>query len=87
MTLVEEIHEPNGPLGFLPDLGDRLVVAQALLSNIPAILTTDRKSFWKHSDKITDLGVQVMRPRELLKLYDPYWKILGEEFEHRRAMV
>ncbi|MGN7918749.1 hypothetical protein [Lysobacter sp. 22409] len=80
----EEVAFPQGPLSFLPDLGDRLMAAHALLANIPAILTTDRRTFWKHRSRLRDLGVQVMRPSELLNLYEPYWAALDAEFERRR---
>ncbi|WP_407147862.1 hypothetical protein [Bradyrhizobium sp. ORS 86] len=45
MNSVEQIVADGGPLGFLSDSGDRQVAAYALLANIPAILTTDRKTF------------------------------------------
>lgn len=81
---VEEIHAPDGPLSFLPDRGDRLVTAYALVANIPAILTTDRKTFWERRDQLLPFGVQVLRPVELLDLYEPYWEALRGEFERRR---
>lgn len=79
----EEVHSTNGPLNFLPDQGDRLVATHALLSNIPVVLTTDRKSFWTHRERLSELGVQVMRPVELLNLYEPYWEALDNEFRRR----
>jgi hypothetical protein len=81
---VNEIHAPDGPLSFLPDRGDRLVTAHALVANIAAILTTDRKTFWERRDQLLPLGVQVLRPGELLDLYEPYWEALRAEFERRR---
>lgn len=85
VKLVEEIHAVDGPLKFLPDRGDRLVASHALLSNIPVVLTTDRKTFWAHRDRLLALGLQVMRPGELLELYEPYWAMLEAEFARRRA--
>jgi hypothetical protein len=82
---VEEVHAADGPLSFLPDRGDRLVASHALLSNIPIVLTTDRKTFWSHRDRILDLGLRIMRPRELLDRYEPYWAMLQAEFARRRA--
>jgi hypothetical protein len=73
----------DGPLSFMPDRGDRLVVACALRHNIPAVLTTDRRTFWAHRDRLLNLGVEVMRPGELLDRYEPYWQLLDEEFARR----
>ena len=80
-----EINSVAGPLCFLPDEGDRLVAAEALIANVPVVLTTDRATFWKHRDQLHRLGLAVMRPTELLKLYEPYWEALDEEFTRRRA--
>jgi hypothetical protein len=55
-----------GPLDFMRDRGDRLVVRDALLANVPGILTLDRRSFWAHRCRLEDLGVTVLRPSELL---------------------
>jgi len=82
---VEEVHSPHGPLKLLPDRGDRLVAAHALLSNIPVVLTTDRRTFWARRGSLLELGLRVMRPGELLDLYEPYWKVLETEFARRRA--
>lgn len=40
-----EVVHPNEPLSVLCDRGDRLVAAHALFTNIPVILTTDRRTF------------------------------------------
>lgn len=81
----EELVDVRGPLSFLPDRGDRLVVSHALLANVPAILTTDRRTFWSHRDTLLEFGVQIFRPSELLCLYTPYWQALSAEFLRRRA--
>jgi hypothetical protein len=81
----EDVSSVQGPLAFLPDRGDRLVAAHALLANIPVILTTDRHTFWERRDQLLPLGVTVMRPGELLDLYEPYWVALNEEFVRRRS--
>lgn len=80
----DEVVDPGGPLSFLPDRGDRLVASHALLANIPVIVTTDRRTFWAHRARLLALGVQVLRPSELLELYIPYWDALSVEFERRR---
>ncbi len=85
VTSPEEVADVRGPLSFLPDRGDRLVASHALLANIPVILTTDRRTFWAHRQRLLAFGVQVMRPKELLDLYVPYWDALSAEFSRRRA--
>jgi hypothetical protein len=86
VSTVDQIHEDDGSLSFLPDRGDRLVVAYALLANVPVVLTTDRKTLWCHRERLTGLGLDVMRPAELLDLYEPYWLALESEFARRQAM-
>jgi hypothetical protein len=81
----EELKARDGPIAFLQDRGDRNVVAQALLANIPVILTTDRRTFWIHRDRLRDLGVEILRPPELLDRYVPYWKAMEYEFARRHA--
>jgi hypothetical protein len=85
VTSVDEIHLAAGPLSFLQDEGDRLVAAEALIANVPVVLTTDRKTFWRHRAGLDRFGLAVMRPTELLELYEPYWEALDEESTRRRA--
>ena len=80
---VEEVHAVDRPLSFLPDRGDRLVASHALLSNIPVVLTSDRRTFWALRDRFLDLGLQVMRPGELLDLHEPYWALLEAQSARR----
>ena len=80
----EDIGGATGPLNFLPDDGDRLIAAQALVANVPVILTTDRKTFWNYRARLRPLGVAVMRPSELLHLYESYWDACDAESERRR---
>lgn len=80
---VDEIHSATGPLSFLPDEGDRMVAAGALIANVPVLLTTDQRTFWRYHIELDALGLAVMRPTQLLKLYEPYWQALDEEFMRR----
>lgn len=80
-----DLYSATGPLRFLPDRGDRLVVAYALVSNIPTVLTTDRRTFWNQRERLEPFGVSVIRPSELLDLYIPYWAALDDEFARRRS--
>jgi hypothetical protein len=75
----EEVHAETGPLAFLPDRGDRMVAAHALLSNVPVVLTMDRATFWAHRAPLNALGLRAMRPSELLSLYVPYWREVDAE--------
>ena len=84
VSSVDEVCSATGPLGFLPDQGDRTIAGEALVANIPIVLTTDRATFWRHRAQLGDMGLAVMRPTELLKLYEPYWEALDEEFTRRR---
>ncbi|MEZ5343904.1 MAG: hypothetical protein R2706_21425, partial [Acidimicrobiales bacterium] len=83
VSSVDEVHSESGPLRFLRDRGDRTIAGEALVSNIPVLLTTDRATFWRHRGQLEDMGLAVMRPTELLKLYEPYWEALDEEFRRR----
>jgi hypothetical protein len=85
VNAVDEIHSATGPLSFLPDGGDRLVAAEALIANVPVVLTTDRATFWRHRPELAAFGLALMRPTELLTLYEPYWDALDEEFKRRRT--
>lgn len=85
VTSVDEVHSASGPLSFLPDEGDRMIAAEALIANVPVLLTTDRATFWRHRVKLEALGLAVMRPTELLTLYEPYWTALDQEFMRRRS--
>jgi hypothetical protein len=84
VTSVDEIHSATGPLSFLSDQGDRMIVAEALIANVPVVLTKDRTTFWKYGVELDALGLAVMRPTELLKLYEPYWYALDAEYIRRR---
>jgi hypothetical protein len=81
----DEVSSPSGPLAFLPDHGDRLIATHALLASIPVVLTTDHRTFWERRDQLLPLGVSVMRPGELLDLYEPYWAALDAEFARRQG--
>lgn len=82
-----DISAETGPLSFLRDAGDREIVTHALIANIPAILTTDRRTFWAHRVRLEEMGVQVIRPSELLDQYVPFWEMCEEEFARRRASI
>jgi hypothetical protein len=70
---VDDIVADTGPLGFLPDEGDRRLVRDALLANVPAILTLDRRTLWSRRDGLRSLGIDVFQPSELLGMYRTHW--------------
>jgi len=59
--------------GFGPfaDEGDRALICDAVRANIPAILTTDVRSFWAHRAWLYQAGIEVWRPRDLWAAIDP----------------
>lgn len=57
----------------------------ALLSGVPAILTTDLRSFWNRREALYDYGVEIWRPSDALEAYERKWAEQAEEFPRRRA--
>jgi hypothetical protein len=82
---VEEIVADSGPLSAFPHQGDRALIRDALLSGVPAILTTDLRSFWANRETLYDLGLEVWRPSDVLTAYEPQWAAEQEMFARRRA--
>ncbi len=85
VTESSEIVQDDGPLGVLNDMGDRMLVRDALLAGVPAILTMDLKSFWRHRAALYDLGVEIWRPSDVLTAYIPKWAEEEAFFARRRA--
>lgn len=56
---------PSDALGPFRDPGDRQLIREALHFDIPAILTTDLKTFWRHRNWLFAHGVEVWRPAHL----------------------
>lgn len=73
VTTFEEVIEETGPLAYLPDVGDRQLVREAIFAGVPAILTTDLKTLWSHRESLGTLGLEVWRPTTLLDAYLEYW--------------
>ena len=82
---VEEIVADSGPLSAFSDRGDRAVIRDALLSGVPAILTTDLRSFWARRDTLYDFGLEVWRPSDALISYEMKWAADEEMLARRRA--
>jgi len=70
---VTAIIASDGPLSFLPDTGDRCIARDALLANVPGILTLDLRTFWRYREELAHLGVEVLRPSDLLDAYEQVW--------------
>jgi hypothetical protein len=81
---VEDIVGDEGPLGAFPDRGDRALIRDALLSGVPAILTTDLRTFWSRRTVLYALGLEVWRPTDALTAYLPKWAAQEEVFAKRR---
>lgn len=58
-------------LGPFTDEGDRALICDAVHANVPAILTTDVRSFWTHRAWLYQQGIEVWRPRDLWVAIDP----------------
>jgi len=58
--------ERGAPLGPFEDAGDRALIRDALRAGVPAILTTDLRSFWSRRRSLSHLGIEVWRPRDFL---------------------
>jgi hypothetical protein len=85
VSSVEEIVAANGPLAEFRDRGDREIIREALLSGVPAILTTDLRSFWAKREVVLEYGLEVWRSSDALRAYIPRWNAQEEEFARRRA--
>lgn len=55
------------PFGPFPNAGDRALIRDALRAGIPAIVTTDLNSFWRHRRALYPLGIEIWRPTDLGK--------------------
>jgi hypothetical protein len=55
------------PLAPFRDAGDRALIRTAMRAGIPAILTTDLNSFWRHRRAAYALGVEIWRPTDLFQ--------------------
>ena len=85
VSSLEEIVAADGPLAEFRDSGDRELVRDALLGGVPAILTTDLRSFWAKREVVLEYGLEVWRPSDALRAYIPRWNAQEEEFARRRA--
>jgi len=52
-------------LTFLPDKGDRQIVAEAFSLGCDTFLTTDRHTIWKYKAKLKTRDFEIVRPSEL----------------------
>lgn len=64
--------ETEERLGPFQDAGDRQLIREALLYELPAILTTDLKTFWRHRTWLYSHGLEVWRPTDLC------WALLND---------
>ena len=85
VSSVDEIVGDDGPLSVFRDRGDKALIRDALLSGVPAILTTDLRSFWNHRETLYDHGLEVWRPEDALTAYEPVWAAEAAMLAQRRA--
>jgi len=80
---VHDIVADDGPLAGFPDRGDRALICDGLLSGVPAILTTDLRTFWSRRQLLYEFGLEVWRPSDALTAYIPKWKFEREDRARR----
>ena len=84
VSSVEEIVAANGPLAEFRDRDDREIIREALLRGVPAILTTDLRSFWAKREVVLEYGLEVWRLSDALRAYISRWNAQEEEEFARR---
>lgn len=57
------------PPGVLADAGDCALVRDAMRAGVPAILTTDIRSFWRNRRALYGYGLEVWRPSDAWAAY------------------
>jgi hypothetical protein len=57
------------PRGVLADAGDCALVRDAMRAGVPAILTTDLRSFWRNRRALYGYGLEVWRPSDAWAAY------------------
>jgi hypothetical protein len=62
---LEPLAPADDSFGPFVDAGDRALIRDAIRSKVPAILTTDIRSFWVHRAWLYGAGVEVWRPCDL----------------------
>lgn len=62
-------HLNSGRLDFLPDPGDRWLIAEALVIGCDTFLTMDRKTILVHHRRLHGLGVDALSPYDFVQKY------------------
>jgi hypothetical protein len=60
---------PDAPLDAIRHAGDRALIRDAIRAGIPAILTTDLRSFWAKRGALLGYGLEVWRPTDVWRAY------------------
>ena len=60
----------------LPDQSDRQLIIDAMEIGCDIFLSMDYRTIWHHRDEVNRLGLQVMRPVELLEYVSPWAGLL-----------
>lgn len=69
-----ELPTARGPFS---DAGDRALIQDAVRCRVPAILTTDLRTFWQHRQWLYEKGIEVWRPSDLRQAYINYTTMPG----------
>jgi len=74
--LTPEFQDLEARLMQIPDLRrdplDRLLLIESRMAHCDAFLTTDRRTIWKHRDRLACEGIRVLTPTEFFNLLRPF---------------
>ncbi len=74
--LTPELQKLEARLMQIPDLCrdplDRLLLIESRMARCDAFLTMDRRTIWKHRERLATEGVQVLTPAEFFNLLRPF---------------
>jgi hypothetical protein len=64
-----ERHMKSGRLDFLPDEGDRRLIAEAIALGCDTFLTMDRRTVLRDHRRLHDLGIDALSPYQFVQKY------------------
>lgn len=74
--LSAELQELESRLMQIPDLRrdplDRLLIIESRMARCDALLTMDRRTLWRHRERIAAEGINVITPRQLMDTLEPF---------------
>jgi hypothetical protein len=69
---IPSINEQRAAIGPFGGAGDCALIRDALRAEVPVILTTDLRTFWRHRLWLYEQGVEVWRPSDVRQAYMNY---------------